>query len=40
MKNESLETITVASDKDGLYLNVGYNFHEGSGPFVLLLMGP
>jgi hypothetical protein len=32
-KNESVETITIAKDKEGVLLTVGYNFHEGSEPF-------
>jgi len=32
-KNEYVETITIADDKEGVLLNVGYNFHEGDGPF-------
>lgn len=30
--DESVQTISIANDNEGPLLNVGYNFHEGSGP--------
>jgi hypothetical protein len=32
-KNASVEIITIENDKDGPFLTVDYNFHEGSEPF-------
>jgi hypothetical protein len=32
MGNAYVETVSIANDKDGLSLAIGYDFHEGSGP--------